>query len=56
MNATITARTPTSLTLQVEVPCNVSMLDFEETLQQRLNDAGIVATAEGLQGRRTMNY
>ena len=49
MNATIIARTPTSFTLQVEVPYNDSMLDFEETLQQRLNDAGVVATAEGLQ-------
>jgi hypothetical protein len=48
MNATITARTPTSFTLQVEVPYNDSMLGFEETLQQRLNDAGVVATAEGL--------
>ena len=48
MNATIIARTPTSFTLQVEVPYNDSMLDFEETLQQRLNDAGVVATAEGL--------
>jgi hypothetical protein len=49
MNATIIARTPTSFTLQVEVPYTDSMLDFEETLQQRLNDAGVVATAEGLQ-------
>src|SRR3954452_1287176 len=48
MNATITARTPTSFTLQVEVPYNDSMLDFEETLQRRLNDAGVIATAEGL--------
>ena len=48
MDATIIARTPTSFTLQVEVPYNDSMLDFEETLQQRLNDAGVVATAEGL--------
>jgi hypothetical protein len=48
MNATITSRTPTSFTLQVEVPYSDSMLDFEETLQQRLNDAGVVATAEGL--------
>src|SRR3954467_7826456 len=46
--AAITARTPTSFTLQVEVPYNDSMLDFEETLQRRLNDAGVVATAEGL--------
>ena len=49
MNATIIARTPTSFTLQVEVPYNDSMLGFEETLQQRLNEAGVVATAEGLQ-------
>ena len=48
MNATIIARTPTSFTVQVEVPYNGSMLDFEETLQQRLNEAGVVATAEGL--------
>src|SRR3954452_23363582 len=48
MNATIIARTPTSFTLQVEIPYNDSMLDFEEALQERLNDAGVVATAEGL--------
>ena len=48
MDATIIARSPTSFTLQVEVPYNNSMLDFEETLQRRLNDAGVVATAEGL--------
>jgi hypothetical protein len=48
MNATITARTPTSFTLQVEIPYNASMLDVEETLQDRLNEAGVVATAEGL--------
>src|SRR3984957_10454803 len=48
MDATIIARTQTSFTLQVEVPYNDSMLDFEETLQQRLNDAGVVATVEGL--------
>src|SRR5580693_1783902 len=48
MDATIIARTPNSFTLQVEVPYSDSMLDFEETLQHRLNDAGVVATAEGL--------
>jgi hypothetical protein len=48
MNATIVARTPDSFTLQVEVPYNDSMLDFEEALQDRLNEAGVVATAEGL--------
>ena len=49
MDATIISRTPTSFTLQVEVPYTDSMLDFEETLQQRLNEAGVVATAEALQ-------
>ena len=49
MNATIIARTTTSFTLQVEIPYNDSMLDFEEALQDRLNEAGVVATAEGLQ-------
>src|SRR3954454_6809946 len=48
MNATIIARTPTSFTLQIEVPYDGSMLHFEETLQHRLNEAGVVATAEGL--------
>ena len=48
MNATIIARSPTSFTVQVEVPYDGSMLDFEESLQHRLNEAGVVATAEGL--------
>jgi hypothetical protein len=46
--AAIIARTPTSFTLQIEVPYNDSMLGFEEALQERLNEAGVVATAEGL--------
>jgi hypothetical protein len=46
--AAIIARTPTSFTLQIEVTYNDSMLDFEEALQERLNEAGVVATAEGL--------
>ena len=37
MDATIIARTPTSFTFQVEVPYDDSMLAFEETLQQCLN-------------------
>ena len=48
MDATIIARTSTTFTLQIEVPYNDSMLDFEQTLQERINDAGVVATAEGL--------
>ncbi|MGE5756481.1 MAG: ISKra4 family transposase [Planctomycetaceae bacterium] len=48
MNATIVARPPTSFTLQVEVQYGDSMLDFEEALQHRLNEAGVIGTAEGL--------
>ena len=33
MNATIIARTPTSFTVQVEIPYSSSMLDFEEVIQ-----------------------
>src|SRR3954465_7041085 len=49
MAVTIIARTPTSFTPQAAAPHNDSMLGFEETLQERLNEAGVVATAEGLQ-------
>lgn len=48
MSATITARTPTSFTIQIEVSYNDSMLDFEEALLHQLNQAGAAATAEGL--------
>src|SRR6516162_595378 len=48
MDVAIIARTPTSFTVQVEVPYNDSMLGFEEALQERLNEAGVLATAEGL--------
>src|SRR3954463_2395145 len=48
MNATIIARTTTTFTLQLEIPYDGSMLDFEEALQDRLNEAGVLATAEGL--------
>jgi hypothetical protein len=48
MDATIIARTPNSFTLRFEVPYNDSMLGFEETLQHRLNEAGVEVTAEGL--------
>src|SRR3954462_11631815 len=48
MPATIVARSESSFTIQVEVPYGSSMLDAEETLQQRLNEAGTLATAEVL--------
>jgi len=48
MSAQIIDRTESGFTVQVTVPYNRSMLDFEETLQQRLNAAGVLATQEGL--------
>ena len=49
MPAAIVARSESSFTIQVEVPYGPSMLDAEEVLQQRLNEAGTLATAEVLQ-------
>jgi hypothetical protein len=48
MSAQIIDRTETGFTLQVTTPYSRSMLDFEETLQRRLNEAGALATLEGL--------
>jgi hypothetical protein len=48
MPAAIVARSESSFTIQVEVPYSSSMLDAEEALQQRLNEAGALATAEVL--------
>ncbi len=44
MPAAIVARTDTAFTLTVEIPYASSMLDFEELIQQRLNEAGVLAT------------
>ena len=49
MSATIVARSESSFTVQVEIPYTSSMLDFEQTIQERLNQAGVVATQEALQ-------
>jgi hypothetical protein len=49
MSAQIIDRTETGFTVQITVPYNRSMLDFEESLQQQLNAAGVLATQEGLQ-------
>src|SRR5947209_1000391 len=49
MPAAIVARSQSAFTIQVEVPYGSSMLDAEEVLQQRLNEAGTLATAEILQ-------
>ena len=47
MSARIIDRTETGFTVQVTIPYNRSMLEFEETLQDRLNAAGVLATEEG---------
>jgi hypothetical protein len=49
MSATIVARSETAFTVQVEIPYGSSMLDFEQTIQERLNQAGVLATQEALQ-------
>jgi hypothetical protein len=49
MSAQIIDRTEAGFTVQITVPYNRSMLDFEETLQQQLNAAGVLATQEALQ-------
>src|SRR3954468_20472701 len=48
MPAALVARSESTFTIQVEVPYGSSMLDAEETLQQRLNEAGTLATGEVL--------
>src|SRR4051794_19647846 len=48
MSATLIARQENSVTIQVEVPLSRSMLDTEEAIQQALNEAGALATAEAL--------
>jgi hypothetical protein len=48
MSAQVINRNEDGFTVQITVPYNRSMLDFEETLQQQLNAAGVLATHEGL--------
>jgi hypothetical protein len=48
MPAAIVSRSEAAFTIQVEIPYASSMLDFEETIQQRLNEAGVLATTEAL--------
>ena len=40
MSATIITRPETSFTIQVEIPYSSFMLDFEQTIQERLNHNG----------------
>src|SRR3954463_10681873 len=48
-SATIIERQETSVTVQVTIALTRSMLDTEEAIQQALNQAGVLATAEALQ-------
>jgi hypothetical protein len=49
MPATIVARTESAFTIQIEIPYGSSLLHAEEAIQQRLNEAGTLATGEVLQ-------
>jgi hypothetical protein len=49
MAATIVQRSDAGFTVQIEVPFKASMLEAEQALQDALNQAGVVATAEVLQ-------
>lgn len=40
MPAAIVARTDHAITIQVEIPFASSIIDFEEVIQQRLNERG----------------
>ena len=48
MPPTIIARSEATFTIQLEIPYASSMFDFEELIQQRLNEAGVLATTEAL--------
>jgi hypothetical protein len=48
MSAAIVARSETSFIVPVESPCAYSMLEFEQAIQDRLNEAGVVASQEAL--------
>jgi hypothetical protein len=49
MPAAIVSRSDTAFTIQIEIPYRSSMLDAEEAIQDRLNEAGVLATQEALQ-------
>src|SRR3954451_12291282 len=48
MSATIIERQESSVTIQITIPLTRSLLDTEEAIQQALNQAGVLATAEAL--------
>src|SRR5262249_49518592 len=49
MPATIVSRSDTAFTIRIEIPYGPSMLEAEEVIQERLNEAGTLATGEVLQ-------
>lgn len=48
MSALLVERQENSVTIQIEIPLSRSMLESEETIQQVLNEAGVLATTEAL--------
>src|SRR3954471_10141140 len=48
MSATIIERQENAVTIQIHIPLSRSMLDTEEVIQQALNQAGVLASAEAL--------
>jgi hypothetical protein len=48
MSATLVERQEASVTIQITIPLTRSMLDTEEAIQQSLNQAGVLASAEAL--------
>ncbi len=49
MTTRIVARSADSVTIQIQIPLTgISLLDSEETIQAVLNEAGTLATGEGL--------
>ena len=49
MSATIVSQTGTQLTLQITLSLDGSMMQMEETIQDALNEAGILATGKALE-------
>jgi len=50
MNAQVVSKTSKSVVIQIEVKFSDSMLQMEQHIQEVLNDAGNIATMEGLKG------
>src|SRR4051794_41858732 len=48
MSATLIERQENAVTIQIHIPLSRSVLDTEEAIQQALNQAGVLATAEAL--------